>query len=749
MTLAKNPWNTFWGIALASLILLLPVLVGYDIYLQWHSPTMDFFTDHPGSSTVHSLVPGGQADAAGLEPGDVILTVDDIPFGQWYAPQIGRDHILTVERRGERFSLSVMGVRVFQLNYLSLASAIVVALAFWGIGALLFLRRFWNGEIRLLFLLAQTVAMTILFPLSYQAPWSPPAWILSFSVLGFNLVAPMFLHYVVTFPIKLGDGHWLRWSLLPVYGGGLFAFAAWLFDHRFGILVSIFYFSLVVAMAIAFMVYVYQFRATPDDRRRSRVTAFGTTLAGLPPVLFYLLPTAIGIPYALPEWAAGLFLILAPLSYLYATLRYSLFGIDRLINRTLVYAILSLGIFIVYLGPYLFLYRYLPDNFFAQLAFIFVLTLWIGWSFDWMRTRTQRLVDRLFYGGWYDYPVVVERISDALARSTTRDQIMDVLSQQIPELMKLRWSNLWIGDLKATFPSPPLMQARFRFKFRSEIPAQWTVGLHQDGDDLSDADQRILHTLAQQAEIALNNAFMIERLRQQLDEIRASREALAQTQHQLLRSREDERSRLARDLHDGPIQSLMGMNIQLGLLAGSQGFAEETVGALTEMRTEVRQLSSELRQVCAELRPPMLDTLGLGAAVRSLLKEWSEQCKIAISFEISPDAGFRSLPDEVAVNLYRVVQEALANIGKHARAKHVDLSLQYVGGQLSLTIQDDGVGFNTPDTMHSLTTQNHFGLAGMQERIELIGGKWSIQSGQDAGTRVSVTWQAGGSNHAG
>jgi signal transduction histidine kinase len=736
----KGVWNSIWGGFLAILILVVPGLMGIDLYLQWHSPTMDFYLDSPGSSVVDGVVPGGQAEAAGLQAGDVILTVDDVLFESWYAPQIEQTHILKVERKGEQLSLAIPAVRVFQLNILSLASAIAMALTFWGLGTLLFVRRFWHPGMRLFFLLSQAMAVMFLFPLSYPAPWDPPDWLLSLSIAGFNLTAPLFFHYTVTFPAKLGQPRQRLVGLSLLYALALVIFWIWLSENHLGMRLGIFFFSLIFAVATAFMLYAYQYRSTPDERRRSRIIGFGTLMAGAPPILFYLLPQAFSSPYQLPLWAAGFFLMIAPFSYLYATLRYNLFGIDHLINRSLVYAILSLGIFIVYLGPYLFLYQYLPDDLLVQLAFIFVLTLWIGWTFDWMRTRVQRLVDRLFYGGWYDYPAVVEIISDALVRSSTREQISEVLANQVSDLMRLSGSHLWIENSNATFPNVSPAQARFHFKFQTEFPAQWTVGLHRDGDDLSEADHRILHTLAQQAEIALNNAFMIETLRSQLNEIRASQEALAQTQHQMLRSREEERARLARDLHDSLIQALIGLNIQLGLLLNAADLNPAASESLKEMRSEVRRLSSELRKVCADLRPPMLDTLGLGAALRALAREWSDQNGMETRLDFCPDATLSSLPGEVAVNLYRVAQEALVNIGKHAKARQVKICLAWKEKELVMTITDDGTGFKPPDTLHGLTSQSHFGLAGMRERVGLIGGEWSLKSAPGKGTTISISW---------
>jgi signal transduction histidine kinase len=189
---------------------------------------------------------------------------------------------------------------------------------------------------------------------------------------------------------------------------------------------------------------------------------------------------------------------------------------------------------------------------------------------------------------------------------------------------------------------------------------------------------------------------------------------------------------------------LIGLNIQLGLLLGSRDLHPSLAGPLGEMRAEVRRLSTELRQVCAELRPPMLDTLGLGAALRMLVTEWSDQNEMEVHLDASPDISLRSLPGEVAVNLYRVAQEALVNINKHAQARHVDISLFYEDCQLIMTIKDDGRGFDTPPTLHDLTAQSHFGLAGMRERIGLIGGTWSLRSLPGRGTTIRVSWRAEG-----
>jgi two-component system NarL family sensor kinase len=259
------------------------------------------------------------------------------------------------------------------------------------------------------------------------------------------------------------------------------------------------------------------------------------------------------------------------------------------------------------------------------------------------------------------------------------------------------------------------------------------VGGRLDGDDFTPTDRRILHTLAHQAEIALSNVLLVEALQRRLDEIREG-------QHQLLRSREEERARLARDLHDGPVQLLVGLNMQLGLLLSS-GDDTPLFGELRAVRGEVRGLLSDLRQVCAELRPPMLDTLGLGAALRALTEEWREQHGKTVDLDLPPDAVLRSLPGEVAVNLYRVAQEALANAARHATAGRVGFCLAWDDGRLELAIEDDGHGFAVPEALCDLTAAGHFGLVGMQERVDLIGGELAIDSAPGQGTTVRVVWR--------
>lgn len=719
----------------ALLALLVPILIGYVVYFQWRTPALDFRFDAQ-TGRVYTVPQGSHADGAGLSPNDVIVSVDGVPFARWLVPQIGVS-MVEIERNGQHLVLELPIFPLAKHNWLPLTSAIGVALIFWGVGVLLLWRQFARADVRLLFLLAQVFAVAVLLLLSQPGYWLTPRWTMALCTACFHIAAPLLVHHVVTFPVLLGSPR-QRWCGLGLlYGLAFVGIVGVLSSQALWVRLSVLYSTFEVVLALGILVYVYVRKAAPVDRRRLRLIVFGNLMAAIPHILFYLLPAIAGSMYRMPKWAMAPFLVFAPLSYVYAIVRHNLFGIDRLLNRALVYGLLSLGILSLYLGPFLLIYRFAPGDWLAQAMVAAGLTLLVGLSFDWSRRWVQRLVDRLFYGGWYDYPGVVETVSDALARSLDWAHLTDVLTHQVPALMQLRAGHVWIGAPDETLPPDSSgTHLRFVFPLEGRRCAAWTVEPRRDGEAFTASDHRILKTLADQAEIALNNVLLVEMLRRQLGEIR-------ETQRQLLRSREEERSRLARDLHDGPIQVLVGLNMQLGLLLNALGTLNAAPDStLATMRGEVRALLSELRQVCAELRPPMLDTIGLGAAIHTLAEEWSAQCEVRVALDLPPDAALRSLPDDVAVNLYRVVQEALSNIAHHAEARLTTIRLAWEDARLMLTVHDDGRGFDVPAHLHDLSTHGHFGLVGMQERIGLIGGDWMVDSAPGRGTTVRAVWQA-------
>lgn len=704
-----------------------PVLVGYVIYAQLRTPVFDASLEVE-TGRILAVDQDSYANWSGFWPGDILLSINAAPYPQW--PSEVGNYSAQVRRGTQELTLEMPLVALATLNLASLLSGVLVALTFWGVGVFLLWRRFQQYTLRLFFLLTQSIGIGLLFFLAYPDVSSRPAWMAVLISLGFHCAAALVVHYYLTFPVVLGNPHQRRWAILAIYSGMLVALVFRLSSTQSGVRISYFYNTLELIAAVGLAAYVYRSRASSDDRRRLRIIVFGNIASLTPLFVLYLLPTILGIP-RVPDWVVGPFIIITPLCYLVAIARHHLFGIDRLLNRTLVYAALWLGILLLYLGPFLLIVRFAPRDWLAQMLVSAGLTLLVGMAFERTKSTLQRVVDRIFYGGWYDYPGVIESATRALAGCTDRGQLAEVLTCRVPGLMQLQSAELHFDE------DVPPAAAYFSLSFQGKTRAHWTLSPHCDRDELTDSDRRILETLACQAEIALGNVLLIETLRAQLNEIRASREALSQAQHRLLRSREEERARLARDLHDGPLQSLIGLNLQLGLLQPK--LADST--ALQEMRAEVRTLLADLRGVCSELRPPMLDTLGLAAALRSLAEDWSAQSGVAVHLDLPDLSALPPLPGDTAVNLYRVAQEALANVAKHAGAQQVNICLENEGTELRLTIADDGRGFNPPGEIGELTASGHFGLVGLRERVNLIGGKLSLDSAPGRGTRLRVEWR--------
>jgi PAS domain S-box-containing protein len=225
----------------------------------------------------------------------------------------------------------------------------------------------------------------------------------------------------------------------------------------------------------------------------------------------------------------------------------------------------------------------------------------------------------------------------------------------------------------------------------------------------------------------------------------SERKALERDRAQLLDktvgAAEDERTRLAAELHDGPIQRLTTMGYDL-MRAHRWLEKGELRKAATILESGQQQLSTEintLRGLMARLRPPVLDEVGLEAAIGEHMKWWEARHGVKTKFDSVLD---RRLEAELETVLYRVTQEALNNVAKHARAQNLWVILRTDNGDTHLEIRDDGVGFSIAD-IPRLTREGHFGLAGMRQRVEMAGGEWEVTSAPGEGVTVIARFAAG------
>lgn len=202
---------------------------------------------------------------------------------------------------------------------------------------------------------------------------------------------------------------------------------------------------------------------------------------------------------------------------------------------------------------------------------------------------------------------------------------------------------------------------------------------------------------------------------------------------------EQERKRIAAELHDGPVQRLTALDLKLMWIGGEVGRGEvDAIGLLGGVQSLLRDQIQQLRVMMTQLRPPILDERGLEAALRDHLISPEDRVKLEVSVEATL---LKRLAPAQEIILYRVAQEAVANVLKHARAEHAWLTLQERKDRVHLEIRDDGVGFD-PAVVGEFRN-GHFGILGMRERVEMAGGRWELDSVAGGGTLVRASLPRG------
>ncbi|MBL8056053.1 MAG: ATP-binding cassette domain-containing protein [Anaerolineales bacterium] len=268
-------------------------------------------------------------------------------------------------------------------------------------------------------------------------------------------------------------------------------------------------------------------------------------------------------------------------------------------------------------------------------------------------------------------------------------------------------------------------------------PIIWALESYHQAQQQAEELRRSQTTLQEnlQARDSLNQQ-LLHRLRDQVTALDQLNLALQAAQRRLMTEREAERKALARELHDSVIQDLLSFNYRLEELEGhAAGDAQRA--ELADLRVGIRAIVGDLRQLCSDLRPPTIDSHGLPSAIRSHAQDWADKTGIQLALEV--DARLGRLPEAVELSVFRIVQEALNNVRKHAAARRVRLSLQRTdGASLRLRLEDDGQGLPQPVDLASLSARNHYGLLGISERVALLGGSMRVESRRQGGVVLNV-----------
>lgn len=289
------------------------------------------------------------------------------------------------------------------------------------------------------------------------------------------------------------------------------------------------------------------------------------------------------------------------------------------------------------------------------------------------------------------------------AQAASRGQLRELV-QQGPSA--LDWTRVWV----------PLMRG-------VDLRGLWLLGSRGDNLRYSPQDMRWLTAVGRQAAVVLDAIHYAEEERRAASEIRA-------LYHQVVETREVERGRLSRELHDGVLQDLCAVTRDLKALEARPD-ASGTFSADLAIRSS--EAVSALRAICHDLRPPLLQH-DLASALKALVEELDARSSAPVHIEVS--AENLQLSDDVALAVFRITQEALNNAIRHADASEVAVRLTQYPDRLRLTVTDDGRGIKGGAEPARFVAQGHYGLAGMRERAAMIGGKLDVQTAVDYGTVV-------------
>jgi signal transduction histidine kinase len=243
----------------------------------------------------------------------------------------------------------------------------------------------------------------------------------------------------------------------------------------------------------------------------------------------------------------------------------------------------------------------------------------------------------------------------------------------------------------------------------------------------TEEELQLLTAIGQQIGVAVENAALYEELRQ--------KESLrGQLLEKVITAQEEERKRISRELHDETSQALTSLMVGLKVLAGAASLQEVQEKA-SQLRAVAAQTLDSVHRLALELRPSVLDDLGLMAAIQRHVKDWGENVGMSVDFQVT---GLdRRLAPQVETTVYRVVQEALTNVARHAEAQNVSVLLEYRGDSVVCIVEDDGRGFDVRRVLEA-KDMRRLGLYGMQERISLVGGRLTVESTAGLGTTVFV-----------
>ena len=750
--------------------------------------------------SVVAVAPGGPADQAGIKQGDVIVSVNSLPWEQTDASSVGT-HIgawvnYTFIRESQNMSTSVLMERLPFLDMLLAQEEVILGFIFWAMALFVIFVSPTSLASRLFFLLGQTAAMVMAVDVNFSFQGITNYHY--FHVALLLILSSLLAHFYLIFP-EPGHGPFRKIYLGFIYGGSAFMICIYTID--FFTDVENTFIRTLASQWISYIIFVLiltlgslvapRRRSSIRSRRKRRLLVTGMLLSILPLLALSALPHIIlGKPFVDYLWTYPFFLLL-PISYAYSIRVENLIRFDRILKWLLALLILVAIFFLVYFIIFMALYLLqMPVRWCYIIAGILMIILAATTMIPLSR-KIDAALDRFFYGHWYDYRSIIQQNSRHLSGFIKLEDLADNLLQNartmrfkqgilfragkgvlrpyryfgfpssLAESFQLRQNDPIIRNLvklgkpcttdaiiaskspeQCSTPSEGALElANLQIWLplltsRRELMGVLALGERQGDEALDKEDWDILNTLADQTSLAVENIHLVEALQDQLDVMHQMQQELKEAKWRLAESRERERLELARILHDGPIQDIYGIIYQLAIWRKLHRAEDDD--ELRAIEQELMGIEQKLRLFSTELRPPALETFGLEGAIRSHISKLLEtHPDLTIHAELIPTKEVMSPEKNLA--LFRIYQEAVRNAIRHAHPQQIWVRLFRLSHRIVLEIEDDGQGFDLPEKWMVFARKGHFGLLGISERAEAVGGELRVRSSIEHGTVISVS----------
>ena len=736
-----------------------------------------------------------------IQPGDEIVALNGIPIAELDSPfqglHPGDIATYTIRRNGQLLQISITLASMSAGALVADLEPVLLGFVFWLSSMAIWLLSPGSGVKRIFYLLGQVAA--IMFAAGAVSTFKNNSIENYLFATTLILLAPIVLHFYLIFP-PLKQTR-LNRSVLYV-------------SYAIAILLIIAYFLVSLAkvqatwlqiissqettFAFIFIVLIIALASLLSPRseisirsgRQQRLLIAGMAFSVLPILLLSIFPLIIfGHPFINYDWTFP-FLILLPISYAYAVHEENLEKFDRILKQSLSFLILF-GVFIAsYFITLAVLQKVNLPRQQGPLVAGIVMTILAFLTLPSFLNQIGSVLDRFFYGHWYDYRSIVQRSSHQLSGTIRLEELAQNLLQNVRNMRFKEAALLWAREETLTpyrhFGFPPEIATVFQLKKNDPIAQRliaigkpcrteeiisakdiehlppdkrtffvgqrvhiWLplisgqkellgvllLGRRQSDEALDQDDWAILDTIADQTSLAAENIHLVETLRNQLEIMQQMQQELKETKWRLAENRERERLEMAQLLHDGPIQDIYGVAYQLAIWRKRHG--KEKDPELSAIETDLMAIENSLRSFSTELRPPALESFGLEGAIRSHISKLQETHP---ELEVLPNlmSTNNKISHEKKLALFRIYQESVRNAIRHAHATKIWVRLEIEENYIHLEIRDNGQGFELPEKWMDFARQGHLGILGITERAEAIGGRLEVRSSPGEGTIISV-----------